>query len=91
MKIWTRNLSHSKLLLVEETQTVSPADKIIDLSQKDTTYTQNMISRTRVKIDVRFISNSSFIPIRSRIEGWGLHRFKGNALNVITPPHSLLN
>jgi hypothetical protein len=62
----TRNLSHKKLLLVEDTQTYRP-------SGTNTIATQ----------EVRIVSNTGFMPIRARIEGWGLDRFRKNALNVI--------
>jgi hypothetical protein len=68
MKIRTRNLSHRKLLLVEEDQVIVPAGE--------------HLQETRVHINVRFISNSSFHPIRSQIENWGMNRFKGTTLNV---------
>jgi hypothetical protein len=61
----TKNLSHSKLLLVEDTQRILPSEK-----------------ETLVIQEVRIVSNTGFIPIRSRIEGWGLDRFRKNALNV---------
>jgi hypothetical protein len=62
----TRNLSHKKLLLVEDTQYFRPCGS-------NTTATQ----------EVRIVSNTGFMPIRARIEGWGLDRFRKNALNVI--------
>ena len=68
MKIITRNLSHVKLMLVEETQTIAP-----------TTFRSDW---TEIKSDARFISNTAFTPIRSRIEGFGLKRFKTSTVNV---------
>ncbi|KAJ3336611.1 hypothetical protein HDU91_001726, partial [Kappamyces sp. JEL0680] len=67
MHIRTRNLSHRKLLLVEEDQTIRP----VGASPLE----------TACSIKVRFISNSSFSPLRNQIEGWGLNRFKGTTLN----------
>lgn len=65
MTVQTRNLSHSKLLLVEETQTITELDE----------------SATNVGIKVRIVSNTSFVPIRRRIEDWGLSRFRKSTLN----------
>lgn len=83
MTIMTRNLSHKKLLLVEETQTITSLDNA------NTPHTviprpDNLMPAapsTQVLINVRFISNTSFTPIRSQIEVWGLSRFKTNTLN----------
>ncbi|KAL2916843.1 hypothetical protein HK105_203622 [Polyrhizophydium stewartii] len=63
----TRNLSHVKLMFVEETQTIrqDPADP----------------TRTEMITDARIVSNTALTPIRARIEGFGLSRFKTNALN----------
>ena len=59
MTITTRNLSHSKLLLVEEMN-------LITKCQQESLVTQR----------VRFVSNTGFIPIRSRIENWAKDRFE---------------
>ncbi len=63
----TRNLSHKKLLLVEENQKITAND---------------IEGTTQVDIKVRVVSNTSFTPIRGRIEGWGLSRFRQNTMNV---------
>eukprot|EP00842_Homolaphlyctis_polyrhiza_P006740 jgi/Hompol1/7067/HPOL_003948-RA len=63
----TRNLSHIKLMFVEETQTI--------------TQDPNNPQLTHMQTDARIISNTALTPIRSRIEGFGLSRFKTNALN----------
>ena len=64
MVVTTRNLSHSKLLLVQETSVISRLQNQTLMSQK-----------------TRFVSNSSFIPIRSRIESWGRERFEKTSQN----------
>jgi 4-amino-4-deoxychorismate lyase len=59
----TKNLSHSKIMLVEETQTykLDPLDP----------------GRTLVKTEARIVSNTGWF-LRGRIEGFGLSRFKKN-------------
>lgn len=64
MKTVTKNLSHSKLLLVQDTQTI--------LSQ---------FKHTVINQEVTIVSNTGFIPIRDRIEHWGLDRFRKNSWN----------
>ncbi|KAJ2998125.1 hypothetical protein HDV02_004802 [Globomyces sp. JEL0801] len=66
MTVKTKNLSHKKILLVEECQTIRPT----------------LNNNTDISTEVRIISNTSFFSLRSRIEGWGLNRFKQGALNV---------
>ncbi|EGF83509.1 hypothetical protein BATDEDRAFT_22272 [Batrachochytrium dendrobatidis JAM81] len=63
----TRNLSHVKLMFVEETQTVRPDP--------------NNPKWTQMMTDARIISNTALIPFRARIEKFGLNRFKANAMN----------
>ncbi|KAI8899493.1 PRELI-like family-domain-containing protein [Globomyces pollinis-pini] len=65
MTVKTKNLSHKKILLVEECQTIRPT----------------LNNNTDISTEVRIISNTSFFSLRSRIEGWGLNRFKQGALN----------
>lgn len=64
MQVTTRNLSHSKLLLVEESNLYTRTLDSTILSQR-----------------ARFVSNSSFIPIRSRIENWARDRFEKTSQN----------
>jgi 4-amino-4-deoxychorismate lyase len=66
MKTVTRNLSHKKVMLVEETQiyTQDPLDQ----------------NRTLIKTEARIVSNTGWF-IGSRIEGFGLYRFKKNLIN----------
>lgn len=59
----TKNLSHSKIMLVEETQTY----------RRDP---QNE-AQTLVKTEARIVSNTGWF-LRGRIEGFGLSRFKKN-------------
>ncbi|KAH6570229.1 hypothetical protein BASA50_011318 [Batrachochytrium salamandrivorans] len=63
----TRNLSHVKLMFVEETQ-------IIHQDPENSEW-------TKMVTDARIVSNTAMTPFRSRIEGFGLSRFKANALN----------
>ncbi|KAJ3068458.1 hypothetical protein HK102_007167, partial [Quaeritorhiza haematococci] len=63
----TRNLSHKKVMLVEETQVIRP-----NPSNPDT--------MTVVNTSARIVSNMGWAPITSRIEGFGLSKFKDNAL-----------
>lgn len=77
MEIITRNLSHSKMMLVRERQFI----KGKTLTTEDSTSTDNL-NTTFVKINVSIVSNTSFAPIRSRIEGWGLDRFRKNTVKV---------
>ncbi|KAI8826248.1 PRELI-like family-domain-containing protein [Fimicolochytrium jonesii] len=63
----TRNLSHKKIMLVEETQTYTPR---ID----------DPINCTQLRTNVRIISNTGWAPIKSRIEGFGLSKFKDNTI-----------
>ncbi|TPX68729.1 hypothetical protein SpCBS45565_g02884 [Spizellomyces sp. 'palustris'] len=62
----TRNLSHTKLMLVEETQTYSQHPEHADWTEMHT--------------DVRIISNTGWAPIKSRIEGFGVTKFKDNTI-----------
>ena len=77
----TRNLSHKKLLLVEETQTITSLDNPDTMIPRRSDSSMPTSPSTQVLINVRFISNTSFTPIRSQIEVWGLSRFKTNTLN----------
>ena len=56
-------------MLVEETQTI--------------VMNPDNPSCTVATTEARIVSNTAFVPIRSRIEGFGLTRFKKNAINVI--------
>lgn len=62
----TRNLSHTKLMLVQETQTYS-------LDPQDS-------KKTHIRTEARIVSNMGWL-IGSRIEGFGLSRFKKNLAN----------
>ncbi|KAI9333219.1 PRELI-like family-domain-containing protein [Zopfochytrium polystomum] len=65
-----RNLSHAKLMLVEERQVVRCSP---------THHTSTILST-----EASIVSNTSFVSIRSRIEGFGLKRLKENTLRVST-------
>lgn len=65
MTTTTRNLSHKKIMLIEERLTIKQ-------------HPMNM-KETQILTNVRFISNSSFM--KNQIEGFGLHRFKNNIHN----------
>jgi len=62
----TRNLSHRKLMLVEETQIFRPHG---DSQQW-----------TEVHTEARIISNTNWAPVRGKIEGFGLKNFKDNTI-----------
>ncbi|KAJ3186286.1 hypothetical protein HDU85_007726 [Gaertneriomyces sp. JEL0708] len=62
----TRNLSHTKLMLVEETQIFKRHP--------------NRADWTDVRSDVRIISNTGWAPIKAKIEGFGITKFKDNAM-----------
>ncbi|KAJ3277452.1 hypothetical protein HK104_003287, partial [Borealophlyctis nickersoniae] len=66
MTIVTRNLSHKKLMLVEERQVLRP--------HPDTP------NWTEVRTEARIVSNTGWTPIRSRVEGFGLTKFKDNTI-----------
>lgn len=87
MKMWikTRNLSHSKLLLVEEQQFITTGATVPGTlsSGNPSPGVANQVIATQVLTKVRIRSNTAFSPIRSRIEGWGLSRFRKNTLNVL--------
>lgn len=61
MKTITRNLSYTKLMLVQETSTMT---------------SQN--GKTNVRTLAEIVSNTGSGWLRSRIEGFGLSRFKKN-------------
>ncbi|RKO98607.1 hypothetical protein CXG81DRAFT_15692 [Caulochytrium protostelioides] len=65
MRTVTQNLSHTKIMVVEETQVYTPAPDA-------------PTARTRVTNKARFISNAGWESIKSRIEGFGLARFHEN-------------
>ena len=64
----TRNLSHRKLMVVEETQIFRPHG---DSQQW-----------TEVHTEARIISNTNWAPVRSKVEGFGLQKFKDNTIRV---------
>ncbi|TPX44028.1 hypothetical protein SeLEV6574_g04749 [Synchytrium endobioticum] len=67
MTTHTRNLSHTKLMLVVETQRIRPhPDKHHEWTIADT------------KASV--ISNTAFAPLRGRVEEFGVSRFKENCI-----------
>jgi PRELI-like family len=99
MVVETRNLSHSKMMLVKETQIITDSSiaggGALDSTSPDGTSAssssndaiRNSVSNfgtgsTRIKINVSIVSNTSFAPIRSRIEDWGIDRFRKNTVNV---------
>ncbi|KAJ3414910.1 hypothetical protein HDV05_005859 [Chytridiales sp. JEL 0842] len=61
----TKNLSHTKLMLVVETQTIQP-------------HPEDVEGRTEIKTSAEIVSNTGWVPIRQRIEGFGLKRLKDN-------------
>jgi hypothetical protein len=63
----TRNLSHKKILLVQEQMTITELAK----------------NATLVSQKAKFVSNTSFVPIRSRIEKWGFERFQKTSANSL--------
>jgi len=63
----TRNLSHRKLMLVEETQIFRP-------------HADNPAEWTELKTEAKFISNTAWAPVRAKIEGFGLTKFKDNTI-----------
>ncbi|KAI9350880.1 PRELI-like family-domain-containing protein [Obelidium mucronatum] len=65
-KTVTRNLSHAKLMLVEETQIVSPTD--------------SKPSGTAIHITARIISNTGWFAVRSRIEQFGASKIRENTM-----------
>jgi hypothetical protein len=68
MNTKTRNLSHRKLLLVEERLHISPC--------------ASNPQHTILRQAAQFVSNTSFIPIRARIEKWGIDKFRTSSVNV---------
>lgn len=73
MKITTRNLSHSKLLLVQQLQTISYVND----------------RETKIDSDVKLTSNSTFFPLRAQLEQWGLTKFRKSMVNVFLSNHVL--
>jgi hypothetical protein len=67
MEIVSKNLSYQKILLVQETMTIEKLKPM----------------ESMVTLKAQFISNTSFTPIRSRIEQWALERFRKTTENVI--------
>ncbi|KAJ3223902.1 hypothetical protein HK099_000563 [Clydaea vesicula] len=68
MKTITRNLSHTKLMLVEETQIIKP-------------HPIN-VSWTQVEASARIISNVSWSSLRSSVERYGFYKGKDNMIRV---------
>ncbi|KAJ3393588.1 hypothetical protein HDU92_007627 [Lobulomyces angularis] len=66
MKTITRNLSHTKLMLVEETQIIKP-------------HPIN-VSWTQVEASARIISNVSWSSLRSSVERYGFYKGKDNMI-----------
>ncbi|KAJ1528285.1 hypothetical protein HK096_009881 [Nowakowskiella sp. JEL0078] len=62
-----KNLSHAKIMLVEERQTIHPNQN-------------NPLSSTDIVQEGRFVSNTGWSAIKSRIESFGLNKFKDNTM-----------
>ncbi|KAJ3107609.1 hypothetical protein HDU97_003603 [Phlyctochytrium planicorne] len=75
METITRNLSHVKLMLVEERQIVRP-------------HPDDPINRTELKTEARIISNTGWSSVRAQIEGFGLKRLKDH---TVKSSHGLLH
>ncbi|KAI8917036.1 hypothetical protein PhCBS80983_g00162 [Powellomyces hirtus] len=75
----TRNLSHTKIMVVEETQTYTTTTP--QTASAASAAAQTLLAPiTQLRTDVRIISNTGWAPIKSRIEGFGLTRFKDNTI-----------
>ncbi len=77
----TKNLSMTKVMLVEETQTITPSTFTIDVkshSGQDNTVTRT-VRGTDIVTKARIVSNMGWESIRSRIEHFGVTRFKYNS------------
>ncbi|TPX35914.1 hypothetical protein SmJEL517_g01782 [Synchytrium microbalum] len=66
MTTQTRNLSHSKLMLVLETQRIRPHHENPDWTVADT--------------EAKIISNTAFAPLRGRVEEFGVSKFRENCI-----------
>ncbi|KAJ3010991.1 hypothetical protein HKX48_007077 [Thoreauomyces humboldtii] len=99
----TRNLSHTKVMLVEETQTYTcvaipiPAatatERLKAVAAKSThpsplSPATPFSNHTHLRTDVRIISNTGWDSIKSRIEGVGMAKFKDN---IARGPKGLLH
>ncbi|KAJ3282531.1 hypothetical protein HDU76_008687 [Blyttiomyces sp. JEL0837] len=60
---FTRNLSHAKLMLVEERQVIRP-------------HPDDTVRQTEVKTEAWIVSNTGWTSVRARIEGFGLKGLK---------------
>ncbi|KAI8811208.1 PRELI-like family-domain-containing protein [Cladochytrium replicatum] len=72
MVVVQKNLSHTKLMLVEERQTIMP-DNSSAAAQRTT---------TTVHQEGRIVSNTGWNAVKARIEGFGLSNFKNNTKKV---------
>ncbi|KAI9199600.1 PRELI-like family-domain-containing protein [Polychytrium aggregatum] len=62
----TKNLSHTKLMLVEETQVIRPHPETANA--------------TTISSSARIVSNTGWDSLKTRIEGFGVSKFKDNTL-----------
>ncbi|KAJ3093425.1 hypothetical protein HDU96_002295, partial [Phlyctochytrium bullatum] len=67
METVTRNLSHAKLMLVEEHQVIGPDPR-------------DPGNRTILRTHARIVSNTGWSTVQSRIEGFGLTRIKDHTI-----------
>ncbi|KAJ3292877.1 hypothetical protein HDU79_000975 [Rhizoclosmatium sp. JEL0117] len=87
-KTVTRNLSHAKLMLVEETQIVSPytpptsplLSEVVQIPGHDETITKAQTGGTAIHITARIISNTGWSAIRSKIEAFGASKIRENTM-----------
>ncbi|KAI8609828.1 PRELI-like family-domain-containing protein, partial [Chytriomyces sp. MP71] len=97
-KTVTRNLSHTKLMLIEETQIVSPyaaPDSALDETSAEVLVVPipavdgslparvgNAAGTTAIHITARILSSFGFQAIRSKLEAFGVSQIKENTLRV---------
>ncbi|KAJ3245711.1 hypothetical protein HDU78_008768 [Chytriomyces hyalinus] len=88
-KTVTRNISHAKLVLIEETQIVSPyvpahEEEVIAIPAVDGSVASMMGVghgvATAIRISARVISNTGWQTIRNRLEAFGASQIKENTL-----------
>ncbi len=65
----TRNLSHTKIMLVEETQVIRP-------------HPDDTLNMTQIQASARIISNTGWDSVKSRIEQFGISKGRANMQKV---------
>lgn len=68
----TRNLSHTKIMLVEETQVIRPLP-------------EDPVNMTQIQASARIISNTGWDSVKSRIEQFGISKGRANMYKVKPP------